>query len=447
MSLHYRSQAWMALWQRYVRRFLHAWRERHQHPAGLFQQQEAEFLPAALSLQEAPDSASLRWTARVLVAMVVLTLVWSVIGQIDIVVSANGKVIPSGRIKTIASVEVASVRALLVREGQHVQAGEVLMELDATSSDSERDKAADVLAQARLQVARAQAMMQAVQQLRAPQLEEVAGVTQAQWDSVQRQLQGQYQDFHARLVRLDDEIVRYGAALRLASQRASDYRDLMSDHSVSRHAWLEKEQARVDVQGQLAEARNQRTALLAQTRKEAHDSRIEAEKIIESARQDQRRAEEHSKLLRLTAPVSGTVQQLAAHTIGGVVAATQPLMQIVPEDGDIEIEAQIENKDVGFVEVGQEVEVKVDAFDYTKYGTLPARVVSVSRDAIQDEKKGWIYTARIVLSRNSLDVDGRRLPLSAGLAVNVGIRTGSRRVIEYAFSPLLRHQKEALHER
>lgn len=447
MSMHYRSQAWMALWQRYGRRFLQVWRGRHQQPAGLFNEDEAEFLPAALSLQEAPDSASLRWTARLLVAMVVLALAWSLIGHIDIVVSANGKVIPAGRSKTIAAVEVASVRALLVREGQHVQAGQVLIELDATSSDSERDKAADMLAQARLQVARAAAMMDAVQQLRAPQLETVAEVTPTQWDSVQRQLQGQYQDFRARLARLDDEVVRYDAALRLATRRASDYRDLSADHSVSHHAWLEKEQARIDLQGQLADARNQRAALLAQTRKEAHDSRIEAEKIIESARQDQRRAGEHSNLLRLTAPVTGTVQQLAVHTVGGVVAATQPLMQIVPEGGDIEIEAQIENKDVGFVEVGQQVEVKVDAFDYTKYGTVPARVVFVSRDAIQDEKKGLVYSARIALERNSLDVEGRRLPLSAGLAVNVGIRTGSRRVIEYALSPLMRHQKEALHER
>ncbi|WP_044528911.1 HlyD family type I secretion periplasmic adaptor subunit, partial [Herbaspirillum sp. B65] len=227
----------------------------------------------------------------------------------------------------------------------------------------------------------------------------------------------------------------------------NDYQELMVDHTVSRHAWLEKEQARVDLQGQLTDARNQRAALLAQTQKEAHDSRLEAEKIIEAAQQDQRRADEHSKLLHLTAPVSGTVQQLNVHTIGGVVPAAQPLMQIVPEDGEIEVEAWLDNKDVGFVEVGQEVEVKVDAFDYTKYGTVAGRVVQVSRDAIQDEKKGLVYSSRILLSRNTLGVDGRLLPLAAGLAVNVGIRTGSRRVIEYALSPLLRHQKEALHER
>ena len=447
MSLHHRSRAWLALWQRYGRVLRHAWRQRDPRKSGFYNEQEAEFLPAALSLQESPDSASLRWTARLLMAMVLLTLLWSLVGHIDIVVNATGKVIPSARIKTIASIEVASVRDILVREGQRVRVGQILMELDATSSDAERDKAADAVAQARLQVARAAAMMQAVQQLQAPQLTEVGGAGRAQRDSSERQLQGQYQDFRARLARIDDEITRYAAALQLASARAADYKELMADNTVSRHAWLEKEQARVDLQGQLSEARNQRTALLAQTQKEAHDSRIEAEKIIESAQQDQRRAEERSRLLTLMAPVSGTVQQLAVHTVGGVVAAAQPLMQIVPDEGDIEIEAWLENKDVGFVRIGQEVEVKIDAFDYTKYGTVPARVVHVSRDAIQDEKKGLVYSARILLSRNSLNVDGRSLPLSAGLAVNVGIRTGSRRVIEYVLSPLMRHQKEALHER
>lgn len=447
MSLHHRSRAWLALWQRYGRVLRHAWRQRDRRQSDFYNEQEAEFLPAALSLQESPGSASLRWTARLLMAMVLLTLLWSLVGHIDIVVNATGKVIPSARIKTIASIEVASVRDILVREGQHVRVGQILMELDATSSDAERDKAADAVAQARLQVARAAAMMQAVQQLQAPQLAEVGGVGRAQWDSAERQLQGQYQDFRARLARLDDEITRYGASFQLASARAADYKALMTDNTVSRHAWLEKEQARVDLQGQLSEARNQRAALLAQTQKEAHDSRIEAEKIIESAQQDRRRAEERSRLLTLMAPVSGTVQQLAVHTVGGVVAAAQPLMQIVPEEGDIEIEAWLENKDVGFVRIGQEVEVKIDAFDYTKYGTVPARVVHVSRDAIQDEKKGLVYSARILLARNSLNVDGRSLPLSAGLAVNVGIRTGSRRVIEYVLSPLMRHQKEALHER
>ncbi|WP_139144720.1 HlyD family efflux transporter periplasmic adaptor subunit, partial [Janthinobacterium sp. HH100] len=163
--------------------------------------------------------------------------------------------------------------------------------------------------------------------------------------------------------------------------------------------------------------------------------------------QDARRAGARGSLLRLTAPVDGTVQQLKVHTVGGVVPAAQALMQIVPRQGRLEIDAMLENRDVGFVQAGQAVAVKIDAFDYTKYGTVPAVVSSVSRDSIEDEKKGPVYAVRITLRQPSIVVDGRLVPLSAGMAVRAEIRTGTRRVVEYVLSPLVRHQKEALHER
>jgi hemolysin D len=174
---------------------------------------------------------------------------------------------------------------------------------------------------------------------------------------------------------------------------------------------------------------------------------LEGTKIVASGAQDARRAGEHSKLLKLTAPVDGTVQQLSVHTVGGVVPAAQPLMQIVPTETRIEVEAFLENKDVGFVHVGQSAAVKIDAFEYTKYGTIAGLVNHVSQDAIQDEKKGLIYSTRVSLDKNSIFVDGKTLPLSAGMSVNVEIKTGTRRVIEYVLSPLMQHQREALHER
>lgn len=447
MSLRHRLQAWAALWQRYAQSFAHSWRRRHTLRSDFFNKQEAEFLPAGLSLQETPDSASLRWTARLLMALVVFALAWAVFGRVDIIVNASGKIIPSARTKTIASIDVASVKALHVSEGQRVRAGDVLVELDSSSSDAEHDKAVDQVAQARLQVARSQAMMTAVEQLRAPVLRAVPEATAQQWQAARQQLMGQYQDFHARLVRLDGEIARYAEALPLARQRAEDYRVLMADDTVSRHAWLEKEQARVDLQGQLDDARNQRAALIAQTRKEASDAMIEAQKISEAGVQDQRRAGAHSQLLRLTAPVDGTVQQLSVHTVGGVVPAAQPLMQIVPLENVVEVEAFLENKDVGFVQPGQQAAVKIDAFEYTKYGTIGARVRHVSQDAIEDEKKGLIYSTKVVLDRNTIFVDGKTLPLSAGMSVSVEIKTGTRRVIEYVLSPLVQHQREAMRER
>ena len=374
-------------------------------------------------------------------------MLWSIFGRIDIIVNATGKVIPSARTKTIGSVDVASVKALYVTEGQVIHAGDVLIELDASSSDAEHDKAMDAVAQAKLQVARSSAMIDAVERLHSPQLGVVEGINPTQRRTAQLQLAGQYKDFLAKLTRINGEITRYSSSLLLAAQRAADYEVLMKDNTVSHHAWLEKEQAKVDLEGQLLDAQNQSASLIAQTRKEAQDALTEGHKIIAAGLQDQRRAGEHSKLLKLIAPVDGTVQQLTVHTVGGVVPAAQPLMQIVPKENVIEVEAFLENKDVGFVHEEQKAEVKIDAFEYTKYGTINAKVRHVSQDAIQDDKKGLIYSTKVALDKNSVFVDGKALPLSAGMSVNVEIKTGSRRVIEYVLSPLMQHQSEALHER
>jgi hemolysin D len=141
------------------------------------------------------------------------------------------------------------------------------------------------------------------------------------------------------------------------------------------------------------------------------------------------------------------VQQLTVHTVGGVVPAAQPLMQIVPKQGVVEVEAFMENKDVGFVQEGQEAQVKIDTFEYTKYGTVPAHVTHVSRDAIEDEKKGLIYSVKVALDRSTLDVDGKQVVLTPGMSATVDIKTGTRRVIEYVLSPLIQHGRESLHER
>lgn len=447
MSLRHRLEAWKELRQRYGAVFLHAWQNRDALSLPKFEVHEAEFLPAALSLQAQPVSPVGRWVARTLILLIVVLIAWSVLGKIDIIVNAQGKIIPSDRTKTIASVEVASVRALYVQEGQAVKAGDLLVELDARASDSERDKAIGDEQLASLQAARSRALLDAIDGGNAPRLPPVEGVPQQRWIEADQYLKDQWRDYIAKLNRLDGAIHRYGEALPLAAQRARDYAELADSHDVSRHAYLEKEQARVDLEGQLVDARNQKVALTAETRRVAQDSLNEAKKILGQSSQDARRAGVHSELLKLVAPVDGTVQQLTVHTVGGVVPAAQPLMQIVPQQGVIEVEAFMENKDVGFVQEGQEAQVKIEAFEYTKYGTVPAHVTHVSRDAIQDEKKGLIYSVKVALDKRTLDVDGRPVVLTPGMSSTVDIKTGTRRVIEYVLSPLIQHGQESLHER
>lgn len=145
--------------------------------------------------------------------------------------------------------------------------------------------------------------------------------------------------------------------------------------------------------------------------------------------------------------MSGTVQQLAVHTIGGVVTPAQPLLVIVPKEQSLEVEAFIENKDIGFVFAGQDVEVKVETFPFTKYGTIPAKVVHVSNDALNDEKRGLIYAARVKLSKSTMQLEKKIVNLSPGMAVTAEIKTGKRRVVEYFLSPLMQYKDESLRER
>jgi hemolysin D len=149
----------------------------------------------------------------------------------------------------------------------------------------------------------------------------------------------------------------------------------------------------------------------------------------------------------LAAPVAGTVQQLAIHTAGGVVTPAQPLLVIVPDDAPVTAEVVLDNKDVGFVHAGQAAEVKLETFTYTRYGTVPATVKSVSADAVVDDRRGAVFAITLALGRDRLDVDGQAIKLAPGMNLTAEIKTGERRVIEYLLSPLQRRVGESLKER
>ncbi|MCA1323594.1 HlyD family type I secretion periplasmic adaptor subunit [Herbaspirillum sp. alder98] len=447
MSLRYRVAAIGHLLRHYGEVFVHYWRRRQSMDRAPLTSSEAEFLPAALALQEQPISSTARITARVLMALLACALLWSIFGRMDIIVNAGGKLIPSGYTKTITSVDVAAVKTLHVFEGKQVQQGDLLLELDSSAPDAEHDRAAGERSAALMQAARAQALLRAIATRSAPLLPPTHGVDKLLRQAAQAHVEGQYADFNARLSRIDSDIGRFAAALPLAVRRAEDYRILAADHDVPIHAWMEKEQARMDLQGQLNNARAERAVLVAQVKKEAYDALTEGEKAAASSQQEALRAGSHSRLLQLRAPVSGTVQQLVVHTQGSAVPSAQPLMLIVPRQGGVEVEAFLENKDVGFVQEGQAAMIKVDAFEYTKYGVVPAVVTNVSRDAIQDEKRGLIYAVKMKLERPEIQIGDRLVALAPGMSVSAEIRTGTRRVIEYVLSPLLQHQREALSER
>lgn len=463
----HRIEAWQDLWSRYKEHFLHFWRRRHEITLPDLQPHESEFLPAALSLQTAPVSPATRWITRILIGIIAFVLLWSIFGRMDIIVNASGKIIPSERTKSIAAVETARVDKLYVEEGQVVNAGDLLIELDTRMSDRERDRAIGDRDTARLQIARSRALLASIDANTLQSMNGTDGIAANRVSDAVEHLKSQWGDYQSKRRRLDGEIARYSRQLPLISQRARDYKALAKDHDVSVHAWLEKEQDKAEVEGRLADATNQRNSLIAETRKNAQDQLNEGLKFAASSDQDAERAIAHSDLLRLTAPVDGTVQQLTVHTVGGVVQAAQPIMVIVPRQDQVEIEAYIENKDIGFIHEGQEAKVKVETFDYTKYGAIKGKVLHVSRDAIdpngtaaldalqnkdkqkkdQDKPKGAVYSVKVLLDQNRMNIDGREMPLTPGMSASIEVKTGSRRIIEYFLSPLIQHTRESLNER
>jgi len=470
-----RFQAAFNLLKRYAAIFRHAWRERNNLAPFPRLPHEAQFLPAALELQETPVSPAPRIAMWLLIAFAFITLLWAVFGHIDVVATAHGKIVPNDRTKVVQPIETATVKAIRVADGQTVKAGEVLIELDTTNTAADTTRVANDLLTARLQAARSKALLTAIASGKPPAIGRILNVDTYRLAQEQRMLEGQYGEYQAKLARIDADIAKREAELRstqeivrkleqtapIARQRAQDFKDLVEKNFVSKHGYLEKEQVRIEQEADLAtqysrlkeltaallEGRSQRMALIAETRRMALDSLGEAEQKTMTYSQELVKAESRSKLMTLTAPVDGTVQQLAVHTVGGVVTPAQPLMMVVPKDNPIEVEAYVENKDIGFVNPGQEAVVKIETFPFTKYGTINARVTHVSHDAVNDEKRGLIFPARVNLERATIHVENKAVNLSPGMAVTVEVKTAQRRVIEYFLSPLLQYKDESLRER
>ncbi len=465
---------WSALLSRYLSVFRTSWKKRKLLDTPKRLSHEAQFLPAALALQETPVSPLPRLLAYLLISFAFIALLWSIFGQIEIVAVAQGKVIASGHTKIIQPMEVATVKAIHVTDGQVVKAGDPLIDLDATQFTADLTRVTEDLLDARLEAARAQTFLDTMHGSKSTSLR-IAGADATHIKDITLRLQTDLAEYRAKLSKLDAEIIQHQSEMQttqeliskleqtvpIAKQRAGDYQNLLDKHFISKHGFLEKEQDLIEQEGDLAAqrshlreiasaletSRRERTAFMAEAARLHLDTLNEAEVKINQLTQDQRKADQKENLMRLTAPVNGVVQQLAIHTIGGVVTAAQALMAIVPQENAVEIEAMVENKDIGFIFAGQTVTVKFETFPYTKYGTVQGKVNFVSNDAANDEKKGLIYPARIGLSKSQMKIDNKMVNLSPGMAATVEVKIGKRRVIEYFLSPLLQYANESLRER
>lgn len=461
--------------RRYAAVFGAAWAVRTQLDPPKRSADELAFLPAHLELIETPISPLPRWAMRVIVGLFCVALIWACIGKLDIVAVAPGKTVVGSRTKVIQSAETAVVRRILVRDGQTVKRGQLLIELDGTATGADFSQAGEALLNAQLAEARLAALDAAITNGRRPQLRSdgalPGGRVQAEtvlaesqfvaFEAKRESLQAQIAQREAELQTVQSAIGPLQESAAIAKSRADDYARLLEGKYVGRHDYLLREEERIgaeqalaaqrsrlhEIRSALAGAREQLSVLIADTRQQTLDQLRQAREQLKQLAPQVARTGQRDRLMQLRAPVDGTVQQLAVHTVGGVVTPAQPLLLVVPGAESLEIEAMVLNKDIGFVKAGQQVTVKVESFPYTRYGYLTGTVETVSHDAAQDKNMGLVFPARVKLHSAVLNVDGVRVSLTPGMMSSVQIKTGQRRLIDFVLSPLTRHGAEALRER
>jgi hemolysin D len=438
------------------------------------------FLPAALEIVETPASPLGRATGGVIILFFLAALAWATLSKVEIVTTAPGSIMPSGRTKQVQPLESGTVRAIRVQEGESVLSGQLLIELDDTASAAERNRTAAELLAARLDIARLSALL--------GDGEDPAGgfrpppeASAAQVGVARLRLASQLAERDARLAALDRQRAQFAAAreailatiAKLAAlqpilRERAEMRKTLLDHEYgSRLTYLGEQQQLVEnerelvvQQSRLGEAEATLAAVAEQRRQAVAEfargqlaDLAQAEEKMEELDQALVEATRRQQLHRLVAPADGTVQQLMVHSIGGVVMPGQTLLVVVPSGSPLEVEAEVPNAEIGFVHPGQFATVKIETFDFTRYGACRGKVLGLSRDAVAPAEPRpaqpgpAAYRARVSLDCETLRVGADPAELRPGMAVSVEIRTGQRRVIDYLLSPLLNQSHDSLRER
>lgn len=453
---------------------------------------ERAFLPAALEVLETPTSPTVRVTAGLISAFLLGASLWSYFGHVDIVTTAPGKVIVSSRTKVVQPFDTGIVHAIHVADGDRVTQGQLLIELDPALSTADRTRYADELAQARLDQARLNALV------KSREGDPFAGLKASDdlAEAARARLEAQRRAQSAKLAGLDRvaaqkraeaagtdaEIAKIDATLPLVRARAAIRENGLKTEFGNRLDFLAQQQQvvelehervvdlrkREEIDAALAEVAEQRAQAEAEFRGTVLSDLAKADHDAGEAAGELAKAEKRTAMEALKAPEAGVIQDLAVNTIGGVVTPAQQLLRIVPTEGSIEVEAVIANEDVGFVEAGQEAEIKVDAFPFTRYGLIRGHVREIAHDSVDqpqaeqrrqgsssasdepasvERSRQLVYMARIALEATNLQVDDRKLDLVPGMSITAEIKTGRRRVLDYFLSPFQSHVHDALRER
>ena len=438
-----------------------------------------EFLPGLLRVEEAPPSPLGRTVLRVLLGLLALLLIWSIVGSLDIVAVAEGKLVPQSFLQIAQPAESGIVKEILIEEGQHVASGQVLMRMDAVTSNADVKSLEAEVQRKALTIRRVDAELNQAAFLAQPDdpmdmFREIEARAIANRSALETALAEE----RSRLEKARTEMAAAGETKRKLSETLPQYKAQEDAHvrlakdgyapallaGDKRRERIEKEQElRTQVflvksaQASVQQSERKCEQLLSEYRKNLHTERAEAQGQLEKLQQELAKQLHRQGLLEIRAPNAGIVKDLSTHTIGTVTQPGTVLLTLVPDDEKVRAEVWVSNQDRGFVHQGQKVRLKFAAFPFQKYGMVDGRVEYVSADASDpnsgnnngqastqksSQSQPLSFRALVTLEAMHLDFDGQKLPLSSGLQANAEILIGKRSVLEYLLSPV----RKAVHE-
>ena len=438
-------------------------------------EKETEFLPAILEVTETPPSPTGRLVMWSILLLIVIGLVWAFVGHINEVAVANGKVIPSGQAKTVQVKNKGIIKEILVEEGDQVQEGDTLVVLDPTTTNADYDSLKKRAAYYKLDIQRLTAELSGQSftpeedpDLEAHDLAAEIALYQSRTNDHQTQRQSR-QDIidqrRARLQATQTTYEKYADALKIAQEKERRLQELKEQNAISEFQLLEQQKETIEyaknaqaelesvssIQAEIAEAEQNLANVDAAYRKDIMTALVDAKKEYYSVTEAIKKADEDSRMATIVAPTSGRVYNLSVHTVGGIVTDAQPLMQIVPEDVTLEFEVYADNKDIGFIKNGMEAEVKVETFNFQKFGMIKADVTEISADAVNEptdmERNKKFKLILKPSEKNTVDVFGEEVPLAVGMNVSAEIKIKEKRIVDFFLDPFRRYTSEALRER
>ena len=423
-----------------------------------------EFQPLLVEIEDRPLNPLGHIILWLIMGVLVIGMLWLYFGKIDVVVSARGKIVPSGEIKTLQPIETGVVSKILVKEGDYVTKNQILMQIDPTVTQTNLESKIKNLAVVNLEIKRLEALADNeafIPNENVPEdiikeqtslythQKELLQESQMQFNLRKNQTASQLSSAKSESIRLksmlekeQDTAKRMKKVLDIIAKK--EYEETQKNIINLSEQLFQSEQKISEISHRLDEIEKEERVYIQKIMSEWFTTLVEKQKESRELESQINAIGFQNRQQQIKAPLNGYVGKLLVHTEGGVLTPAERLLTIVPEDAPLIIKATVLNQDIGFITNSMNASVKVDTFTFQKYGLIDAEVFFISNDAVEDEKMGPVYEIKLNPKKLSLEVDGKDRNIEPGMSVTVEIKTGKRRIIEFFIYPIIRYLDEGM---